>query len=158
MIVQGVVESILVDSGRRAAPTGKVRKSGRNNIRYSSRREPRPPGSVCNEASRSQSLAIVRPVTVRAYKSYRTFLLGLLSGLSRVLVFTVDTVNPQDAYPFRDIERMPRIDRRIRTYSNTTITVSHKEHFRVTESPCEWIRELIMQFRSIDFRETASMD
>lgn len=94
--MQGVVESISVDSGRRAAPTGRERAGGTTLVARVGG-GPRPPGSVCNEASRPQSLAIVRPVTVRAFKSDRTFLLGLLSGLSRVLVFTDDTVNPQDA-------------------------------------------------------------
>ncbi|KYN19641.1 hypothetical protein ALC57_08117 [Trachymyrmex cornetzi] len=44
------------------------------------------------------------------------------------------TVNPQDAYPFRDIERAPGI---VTTYSSTTIAISRKEHFRVTGSPCD---------------------
>ncbi|KYN05910.1 hypothetical protein ALC62_03179 [Cyphomyrmex costatus] len=83
---RGGGKHIGIDSGRRATLTGR-----------------------CNEASRPQSLAIVRPVAVRAYKSDRTFLLGLLSGLSRVLVFTVEKVNPRDALPFCNIERAPEV-------------------------------------------------
>lgn len=86
--VHGVVESISVDSGRRAAATGRVRKEREEqHSLYSSGGSSVLPDR-CNEASRPQSVAIVRPAAVRAYKSGSTFLLGLLSGLRTEFLFT----------------------------------------------------------------------
>lgn len=85
----GAVESISVDSGRRAAATGRVRKEREEQHSLHEWGVHVLPDR-CNEASRPQSAAIVRPAAVRAYKSDSTFLLGLLSGLRAEFSFTVE--------------------------------------------------------------------
>lgn len=139
-------------------------RSGRNNTRYSSGGSSVLPDR-CNEASRPQSVAIVRPAAVRAHKSGSTFLLGLLSGLRTEFLFRRSTVNPRECLPFPWHRKGARSNRRTGDVAEhvTAISVPREGHFRVMfprismwlSGHVNWISR---DFGRSIFRETVSMD